>query len=77
VEIIEKNAPRKSNLSITLQVSSIEEDKLQNVFTIAFLSAKFLHFSQQFQISVKLCIVLITIFKFCKEKSLYDILALF
>ncbi len=54
-----------------VQVSSIEEDKLQFctlLLPVTFLLQIFCIFLNRFQISVKLWVVLIPIFKFCEEK---------
>ena len=56
---------------ILLQVSSIEEENLW-FFTlflaVTFLLANFSHFSQQFRNQRKILLVLIPIYKYCKEK---------
>jgi hypothetical protein len=66
-----KIQPENVLCQVLLQVSSIEEEKLR-FFTpflaITFLLANFHIFLNSFEISTKFCVVLILIFKFCKEK---------
>ncbi len=64
VEIIGKSPPEKVLCQTLLQVSSIEEEIL--IFFTLFL-ANFHIFLNSFKISVKFCVVLIPIFKFCKK----------
>jgi hypothetical protein len=61
----------KVNCQKLVQVSSIEEDKLQfctHLLPVTFLLANFLHFSQQIPNQRKILSFLIPIFKFCEEK---------